>query len=391
MAQKKPVKKTATVKKQVPAARIAPAKIKPENGLARLMEEVKYRKEKVYEYLKVKDRPERFQPDDIYCGVHKYLKAGGKSLRPAVLLFSCGAVGGDEDKAIPAAAAVEVYHTWTLVHDDIIDRDGTRRGVPTVHEELKNRAVKKLGLKGEEAQHYGQAIAILAGDLQQGWTISLLTELVREKGISPILVLQLILDLEVDVQCNLIEGEALDIQYSKMPVESLTEEKILAMLWKKTGALYQFAGKAGAMIGIDQPNSRHPYVEALSLFTSNCGIAFQLQDDILGILADEKKLGKPVGSDIREGKRTLIVHHALAEANRNEKSLILRTIGNPKATSAQVKQVTKLFQEMGSISYTAELAQKYVRRAAAALEALPESDYKKLLMMWADYMINREF
>jgi geranylgeranyl diphosphate synthase type I len=391
MAQKKPVTKKAAAKKPAPVAKIAPAKNKPVNGLTRLMEEVKCRKEKVYEYLKVKDQPERFQPDDIYCGVHKYLKAGGKSLRPAVLLFSCGAVGGDEEKAIPAAAAVEVYHTWTLVHDDIIDRDGTRRGVPTVHEELKNRAVKKLGLKGEEAQHYGQAIAILAGDLQQGWTISLLTELVREKGISPILVLQLILDLEVDVQCNLIEGEALDIQYSKMPVESLTEEKILSMLWKKTGALYQFAGKAGAMIGIDQPNGRHPYVEALSLFTSNCGIAFQLQDDILGILADEKKLGKPVGSDIREGKRTLIVHHALAEANRNEKSLILKTIGNPKATAAQVKLVTKLFQELGSIAYTAELAQKYVRRAVAALEALPESDYKKLLMMWADYMINREF
>jgi len=391
MAQKKPVKKIAAAKKQIPVKKAVPAKVKPENGLARLMEEVKCRKEKVYDYLKIKDRPEKFQPDDIYCGVHKYLKAGGKSLRPAVLLFSCGAVGGDEEKAIPAAAAVEVYHTWTLVHDDIIDRDGTRRGVPTVHEELKNRAMKKLGLKGEEAQHYGQAIAILAGDLQQGWTISLLTELVREKGISPILVLQLILDLEVDVQCNLIEGEALDIQYSKMPIESLSEEKIISMLWKKTGALYQFAGKAGAMIGIDQPNSRHPYVEALSLFTSNCGIAFQLQDDILGILADEKKLGKPVGSDIREGKRTLIIHHALAEANRSEKSMILKTIGNPKASAAQVKQVTKLFQELGSIAYTAELAQKYVRRAVAALEALPESDYKKLLMMWADYMINREF
>ncbi|MDQ7799145.1 MAG: polyprenyl synthetase family protein [Candidatus Edwardsbacteria bacterium] len=396
-ARKKSVKKTPAVRKQAPAVRPAPAKnempakVKPLSGLARLMEEVKCRKEKVYQYLQLKDRPEKFQPEDIYCGVHKYLKAGGKSLRPAVLLLACGAVGGDEDKAIPAAAAVEVYHTWTLVHDDIIDRDGTRRGVATVHEELKNRAIKKLGLKGEEAAHYGQAMAILAGDLQQGWTISLLTELAREKGISPILVLQLILDLEVDVQCNLIEGEALDLQYSKVPIEALSEEKILAMLWKKTGALYQFAGRAGAMIGIDQPNSRHPYVEALSLFTSNCGIAFQLQDDILGILADEKKLGKPVGSDIREGKRTVIVYHALGEANRKEKSLILKTLNNSKAAPNQVKQVTKLFQELGSIAYTAEMAQKYVRKAVAALETLPDSEYKKLLMLWADYMINREF
>jgi geranylgeranyl diphosphate synthase type I len=424
MAKKKPIKKAAP-KKTAPRAnsikRTAPRKAAPskavgrstssgsrkiitartvppitknakvDNAPTRLMEEVRLRKERVHEYLRLKDRPEKFQPEDIYIGVHRYLKAGGKSLRPAVLLFSCGAVGGDEDKAIPAAAAVEVYHTWTLVHDDIIDRDSTRRGVTTVHEELKQRAVKKLGLKGEEAQHYGQSIAMLAGDLQQGWTIALLTELVREKGISPILVLQLILDMEVDVQCNLIEGEALDLQYSKMPIEALSEEKILNMLWKKTGALYQFAGKAGAMIGIDQPNSRHPYVEALSLFTSNCEIAFQLQDDILGILADEKKLGKPVGSDVREGKRTIIVHHALSEASRSEKNLILKILNDPKASTGQVKQVTKLFQELGSISYTAEMAQKYVRKAVAALDALPESTYKKLLMGWADYMINREF
>ena len=396
MAQRKPAPRKATPRKgsarpAVPAKRPAPSTAKPASGLARLMEEVKCRKERVYQYLKLKDKPEQFQPEDIYCGVHKYLQAGGKSLRPAVLLLSCGAVGGEEDRAIPAAAAVEVYHTWTLVHDDIIDRDGTRRGGATVHEELKNRAIKRLGLKGDEARHYGQSMAILAGDLQQGWTISLLTELVREKGVSPILALQLILDLEVDVQCNLIEGEALDLQYSKMPPESLSEERILAMLWKKTGALYQFAGRAGAMIGIDQPNSRHPYVEALSLFTSNCGIAFQLQDDILGVTADEKKLGKPVGSDLREGKRTVIVHHALSEANRLEKSLLLKTLGNPQAGAAQVKQATKLLHDLGSIAYTAELAQKYVRRAVAALETLPESEYRRLLMIWAEFMINREF
>jgi len=402
-AIKRPVKpvsqktaKPAAKKAAKPAATPRPGsaaatKPAPLNPLARLLEEVKKRKECVHQYLKLKDRPDRFLPEDIYRGMHSYLGIGGKSLRPAVCLFCCGAVGGDEDKALPAAAAIEVYHTWTLVHDDIIDRDKLRRGAATVHEELTQRAVKRLGLKGEEARHYGTSMAILAGDLQQGWTIALLTELVRERGVNPILVLQLILDLEIDVQSALIEGEALDVQYSKMPLESLNEEKILAMLWKKTGALYQFAGKAGAMIGIDQPNNKHPYVEALSQFTSHCGMAFQLQDDILGILGNEKTLGKPVGSDIREGKRTVIVYHSLNAAPRAERNLILKTLGNPKATPAQVKSVTQLFVKLGGIEHAAELAQKYVRKAVTALEPLPDTEYKQLLMQWADYMVNRTF
>jgi geranylgeranyl diphosphate synthase type I len=386
MTKKKAVKKKPQTAKPVPRGKASPH---PE--LALLLEEVKKRKECVHQYLKIKDRPDKFLPEDIYRGMHSYLGIGGKSLRPAVCLFCCGAVGGDEEKALPAAAAIEVYHTWTLVHDDIIDRDPLRRGVPTVHEELKERAAKRLGLKGEEARHYGTSIAILAGDLQQGWTIALLTELVRERGVNPILVLQLILDLEIDVQSALIEGEALDVQYSKMPMEALNEDKIISMLWKKTGALYQFAGRAGAMIGIDQPNNKHPYVEALSQFASNCGIAFQLQDDILGILGNEKTLGKPIGSDIREGKRTVIVYHALKNAGRPEKSLLLKTLGNPKAAPSQIKKATELLKKLGGIDYTIELAQKYVRKAIGSLEPLPDSEYKRLLMQWANYMVNREF
>ena len=385
-AAKKPAKQQSA---NARAGRRDKPKGNPE--LVRLLDEVGKRRELVCEYLARKDRPDRFRPDDIYRGVHSYLDAGGKALRAAVLLLSCGAVSGDEDKAIPAAAAIEVYHAWTLVHDDIIDRDLKRRGVATVHEEIRQQAVKKLKLKAAEAAHYGVSMAILAGDLQQGWTISLLAELAREKGVNPILVLQLILDLEVDVQCALIEGEALDLQFSKLPLESLNEDKILDMLWKKTGALYQYAGKAGAMIGLDQPNARHPYVEALSQFTSNCGIAFQLQDDILGILGDEKKLGKPVGSDIREGKRTTIVFHALKEAGRGDRAFLLRTLGNERATLAQLKRAKGLLVKLGGVDHTIELAEKYVKRAFAALEPLPDSDHKRLLLAWANYMVRREY
>lgn len=396
MAAKKRARKPAAPRaaKRAASRRPAAAPAARNRGnpeLALLLDEVARRRELVRGYLARKDRPERFRPDDIYRGVHSYLEAGGKALRAAVLLFSCGAVGGDEDKALPAAAAIEVYHAWTLVHDDIIDRDALRRGVPTVHEEIRQRAARKLGLKAAEAAHYGVSMAILAGDLQQGWTISLLTELAREKGVNPILVLQLILDLEVDVQCALIEGEALDVLYSKLPLESLSEEKILDMLWKKTGALYQFAGRAGAMIGLDQPNARHPSVDALAQFTSNCGIAFQLQDDILGILGDEKKLGKPVGSDIREGKRTTIVFRALKDAGRGDRAFLLRTLGNPGATAAQVRRAKDLLVRLGGVDYTIDLAEKHVKRALAALEPLPDSDHKRLLLAWANYMVKREY
>lgn len=399
MAAPKKAKKTAPKKtarpRNKPAARPRPARSasarsKGNPELIRLLEEIGKRRALVREYLARKDRPDKFRPDEIYRGLHSYLDAGGKALRAAVLLFSCGAVSGDEDKAVPAAAAIEVYHAWTLVHDDIIDRDLKRRGVPTVHEEIRLLAQKKLGLKNDEAAHYGVAMAILAGDLQQGWTISLLAELAREKGVNPILVLQLILDLEVDVQCALIEGEALDVQFSKLPLESLGEEKILDILWKKTGALYQYAGKAGAMIGLDQPNARHPYVDALAQFASNCGIAFQLQDDILGILGDEKKLGKPVGSDIREGKRTTIVYHALKEAGRSDRAFLVRTLGNPAATLSQIKRARDLLIRLGGVDHTIELAEKYVKKALAALEPLPDSDHKRLLLAWANFMVKRD-
>src|SRR5690606_36846634 len=115
--------------------------------------------------------------------VYSYLHAGGKSLRAAVMMFCCGAVGGDEQTAIPAAAAIELYHTFTLVHDDIIDRDEKRRGVPTVHYDFANRGRDELGFDEKTAQHYGMTIAILAGDLQQGWAASLLPDLHRKYGI----------------------------------------------------------------------------------------------------------------------------------------------------------------------------------------------------------------
>jgi geranylgeranyl diphosphate synthase type I len=286
------------------------------------------------------------------------------------LLFSCGAVGGDENKAIPAAAAIEVYHTCILVHDDIIDRDDKRHGGLTVHEEWRRKALE-LGYQEEEARHYGLAVAILTGDVQHAWAISLLCELYTKFGISPSLVVRLIENLQTHVMTIMAEGETLDIQFSQAPVESLREEGILEMLWGKTGVLYEFAAQTGAMIGLETEDSKHPFVEAITRFSTDCGIAFQLQDDILGVIGNERLLGKPVGSDLREGKRTTIIHHAFQKADQAQREKLLRVLGNRSATGEEIGEATELLRSLGGIEHTRDLARAFIEQAVGHLQPLP--------------------
>ena len=344
----------------------------------------------VYEYLTSARYQERFVPEVIHDSVYLYLGGRrGKSLRPAVLLFSCGAAGGDEEIALPAAAAIEVFHTWTLVHDDVIDRDCMRRGGYTVHEEFRRRGAD-LGYGNDDAMRYGTSIAILAGDVQQGWSVSLLSEL-AERGVDPAVVLHLIRMMETDVVLTLLSGQIFDVQYSKAPIESLSEDKILGMLWRKTGALYEFAGKAGAMIGLGTKDESNELVHSISQFTGRCGTAFQLQDDILGVVGDTKKLGKTVGSDIKEGKRTLIVYHAFSNADEAQKRCLSGILGNEMASEEEVCEAVDILRDVGSVEYTESLADRYVREAKRYIEDIPESKYKNLLLMWAEYMVRREF
>ncbi|MDK9698620.1 MAG: polyprenyl synthetase family protein [bacterium] len=335
----------------------------------------------------------RFAPDDIREGVAAYIRYGGKRLRPAILLFSCGAVGGDEKLAIPAASAVEVFHTWTLVHDDIIDRDGTRRGEDTVHERFRKSMNMRpqYPLSSNEAAHYGVSIAILAGDVQHGWGISMMTELTTRNGVDPLTTLHLINLLDTRVLNTLVEGEVLDVQFSHLPIEKVDEKQIVDMLWRKTGVLYEFCAQAGALIGLGKHEPDHPSVNALGRFSSLCGIAFQLQDDILGITGDEKKLGKPVGSDLREGKRTTIASYAYHRASFEQRNRMDRVLGNSQATPEDVQAVTEWLIASGGVQYTLDLANGYIKEALPLLNALPDTQYRSLLRSWAEFLISRSF
>lgn len=355
------------------------------------LQELRKRSRRVKAYLQGNGWAQQFAPAHIRDSVYSYIRAGGKLLRPGVLLFSCGAVGGDEERALPAAGGIEVFHTWTMVHDDIIDRDEKRRGSPTVHEAFRVRAEQELGFDLEEARHYGASIGILAGDVQHGWAVSLLTALTAEQGVSASVALALIRELDGPVLNTLVEGQVLDVQYSKWPMEGPNPQGILDMLWKKTGALFEFAGRAGAMVGLDSADGNHEWIRAIAQFTSRCGTAFQLQDDILGVIGDEHTLGKPVGSDIREGKRTTVVYFALEQADDAQRARLLSIVGHRDASDRDIVEARWLLEELGGIERTRQLAQQIVVEALGVLDPLPPSSYRDLLATWADYIIRRTY
>jgi len=332
-----------------------------------------------------------FGPAHLRRAVCSYVERPGKRLRPAALLFACGAAGGREEDALPAAAAVEVFHTWTLVHDDLIDNDSLRRGRPTVHEEAANWAGEEFGYDEDAAREYGRDISVLTGDVQQAWSVALLLECAQSPAVEPGLVVALAHLLESKVINELICGEALDVQFSRRPIAALSEDEVVDMLRLKTGVLYGFAGTAGAAIGCGKTPGESDLVAAIGEFTARCGIAFQLQDDILGLIGDQARLGKPVGSDLREGKRTTIVLHAWRNASGAQRDALACVLGNRSASADEIGAATRLLVELGGVEHTQELAREHLARARAALERVPDSPYKSLFLAWAEYLVRRAF
>jgi geranylgeranyl diphosphate synthase, type I len=333
----------------------------------------------------------RIRPPVIETGMMSYVKHGGKRLRPSVLMLSCMAVGGTKEMALPAAAAVELFHTWTLVHDDIIDNDNLRRGNETVHVTAAKYGESQLKLEPAVARKYGIDSAILTGDVQHGWSISLLSDNLPKTGVRPDVALHLITLLQVNVLRTLMEGEMLDVEFGLCSdIQKFSDDQILDMLWKKTGILYEYCGIAGALIG-KNILEYDEQVEALKEFCSLCGTAFQVRDDILGLIGKEAELGKPIGSDIREGKKTLLVREALINATESQKAAIVSVLGNSLATGPEIEEITKLIADLGGVEKARKIAQEYVGKALPKLDKLPSSSSKDMLYDWANYMIERSY
>ncbi len=329
----------------------------------------------------------RVRPEHLRRLVAAYLERGGKRLRPSVLLLACGAVGGRERDVLPAAAALELFHTWTLMHDDIIDHDALRRGGPTGHVLGAELGATDWQLDVPQADDYGISLSMLAGDVQHG--LCVWTFLQGQHTPAPLL-LHLVGDLELNVVADLVEGETLDVQFERRPAADVTMDEALRMMYLKTGALYEFAGKAGAMLGLETADPDHPLVAALRAFCAHCGTAFQLQDDVLGVVGEQGKLGKPVGSDILEGKRTPILLKTYELADDAQSALLDRVVGNPQAAPGEVAEVTSLMVRLGAVAAVSAMARQHVAQASAHLARVPASQYTRWLAGWANFMIERE-
>ena len=353
-----------------------------------LINELKAREVLIRETFNQKRYRECFRPELLQQAVYSYIERPAKRLRPGILMFCCGAVGGNEEQAILAAAAVEIFHTWTLVHDDIIDNDAKRRGFPTVHEEFRAEGLR-LGYSAQEAAELGRSIAILTGDLQHAWSIRLLLDSI-ELGVPATVVCDLIRLLTTGVTNRLLEGEALDILFAREGIADLSEAAVLNMLELKTGILYEYAAMAGAAIGLKQILAENPVIQSLGNFARLAGLAFQLYDDILGITGDEARLGKPVGSDIREGKRTTIVLHAFHNAGTTERNFLVTHLGKPDLSENEIAKVRQILIEYHGVEHTLELAEKVMAESIRELSALPESRYKDLLLAWAHFIVKRD-
>lgn len=302
-------------------------------------------------------------PEPLYDASLHLIRAGGKRLRPVVVVAAAEALGEVAEKALPFAAAVELIHNFTLVHDDIMDRDELRRGVPTVH---------KL---------WGEAMAIIAGDLLFAKAFEVLAD-ARDKGVPPARVVEAGRVL-AHATAVVAEGQAMDMMFEES--EDIDVDDYIRMVSKKTGALFEASAVLGALVATDEKN----ILSSMAVYGRSLGIAFQIRDDILGLTGTEKEIGKPVYSDIREGKKTLLVIYALSRLDEEAKEKLRMILGKRDATREELEQAAELIKSSGALDYAEKLAQEYVNQALNALKVLPESEYREILEELALFAVKR--
>ncbi|MBE6493756.1 MAG: polyprenyl synthetase family protein [Methanosphaera stadtmanae] len=301
------------------------------------------------------------EPETLRDASTHLVKAGGKKLRPALEVLACQAVGGETEKALKAAASLELIHTFSLIHDDIMDNDDTRRGMPAVH------------------KVWGEPMAILAGDTLFAKAYETIIKTADDN-----IPYERVIDalrVEVDACIKICEGQALDMEFED--TFEVSEEDYLNMIYKKTGALISAATSAGAIIG----GASTYQIEALTNYGKSLGIAFQIQDDYIDLTGDES-IGKPVGSDLVEGKKTIMVIHALQKANPEDHDRLIELL--TAHDESIIPEAMEILNKYGAINYARALAYDNVIHAKESLTLLPDSEAKNTLMKLADFVFNRK-
>ena len=300
-----------------------------------------------------------------------YLReGGGKRLRPALLLLAAGAAGYRGPSAIRLGAVVEMIHSATLVHDDVIDGAQTRRGRPSTN------------------ARWGNHMSVLAGDwlYMQSFELAL-----RERNFA-------ILDILIELTQNMVEGELL--QLTRLGRIDLTEADATELAYRKTACLFSGCARLGAVLGRQPKEVEESFAE----YGRNSGLAFQLVDDLLDFTASHEQLGKPVLSDLKEGKVTLPLIFALqngtaphasdGESNGHSASegrrLVAKVLEERGFLTVRPEQITRLVRDTGALTRASNLAREYVRRAKACLEELPDTEYRRALLAVPDFILERQ-
>jgi geranylgeranyl diphosphate synthase, type I len=301
------------------------------------------------------------KPATLYDAARHLPYAGGKRIRPFLAMVACESVTGNSETVLPFAAGLELMHNFTLVHDDIMDHSLLRRNLPTVH-------VK-----------YGESAAILSGDLLFAKSF----DAVLHTAVDYPLYKELERDF-IGCIIAICEGQQLDMEFEAR--KTVLEHEYLDMISKKTGALFELSAKGGALIGGGTPKE----VAGLTTYGMALGFAFQIWDDYLDMSSDADILGKDIGNDIRNGKKTLIAVHSLSHAAGNQKKLLDTVFGNRRASKGDVKKVYDLFSDLGSVEYARQRALGYTNQAKNALVVLKQTEAKDLLHQLIDYTVKRE-
>lgn len=301
------------------------------------------------------------KPTTLYEASRYLPLAGGKRIRPFLTMISCESVFGDVNQSLPFAAGLELMHNFTLVHDDIMDHSLLRRKLPAVH-------VK-----------FGEPAAILSGDLLFAKSF----EAILETPVHFSILKQLQQDF-IDCIIAICEGQQLDVELEQLNTAS--EQTYFDMISKKTGALFELSAKGGGLIGGGNPQE----IAGLKTYGMALGLAFQIWDDYLDMSSSKTILGKDIGNDIRNGKKTLIAVHALSHATGKEKTVLDNIFGNRSGSERDVMKVYDLFRELGSVEYAKECALRYINQAKDSITVLKSSDAKELLYQLVEYIIQRD-
>lgn len=283
-------------------------------------------------------------------------RSGGKRLRPALVLLSARLFGAQPESAISIAAAVEMVHGASLIHDDVIDDTNLRRGQPTL------KAIS------------GNRIAVLLGDLLLCQALLAVAELDR------VVLVQVVSQAVADMTA----GQILELRHQG-DVDTQVDQ-YLRMINGKTAALMEAGCRLGALLN----HACAQHVEACAAFGQNLGMAFQISDDVLDIWGNPDKLGKPTGNDLRERKYTLPFLHAFQCSQKAQRNLVRQLLTQETLEPGAMQALVQWMDQHGSREHSMELALEYIRRAREALLQTPQGPTRTTLEELLDYVIKRE-